>query len=74
MRKDKAKTRLLRTIFLGKRYSQLRDINEQVRYATMNSIFMAAIIPLIVLGLTNIGASYVRAIVNFSIALSALFA
>jgi two-component system chemotaxis sensor kinase CheA len=38
----------------------------------MNYIFMAAIIPLIALGLTNLNASYVRAFVNFAIALLCL--
>jgi two-component system chemotaxis sensor kinase CheA len=71
MSKGKVKG-LLRSILLGKRYSGLKDINEQVRYMTMNSIFMVAIIPLVILGFTNIDASYVRTIVNFSIALFCL--
>ena len=63
---------ILKSIFLGNRYSKLESINEQVRYMTLNCIFLIAIIPLILLGFTNIGDSFVRAIVNFSIALLCL--
>jgi len=60
--------RLLRSIFLGKRYAELTDIKEQVRYMTMNSIFMVAIIPLSILGITMINVDIVRTIMNFAIA------
>lgn len=42
----------LRSFFLGKRYYELTSIDDQVRYMTMNSIFMVAIIPLVLLGIS----------------------
>jgi signal transduction histidine kinase len=59
---------ILRTILIGKRYSQLDNIGEQVRYLTMNGIFMVAIIPLVVLGTTLIGVSALRVGINYFIA------
>ena len=67
MRNNKGKS-LLRTIFLGNRYSELTDVNEQVRYMTMNWIFMVAAIPLIILGITLIDTDISRTIIDFGIA------
>ena len=67
MKKKKGKN-LLRTIFLGNRYSQLNDVNEQVRYMTMNWIFMVATLPLVILGITLINVDITRTFIDFGIA------
>ena len=59
---------LIGSIFLGKRYQELTSINDQVRYLTMNSIFIVASLPLIILGVTLIGVDSVRMIIDFAIA------
>ena len=58
----------LNLIFVGKRYSKLKNINEQVRYLIMNYIFMIASVPLIILGLTLIGVNKITAVSDFSLA------
>ena len=67
MKKTKTKE-ILQSIFLGKRYFELKTINDQVRYMTMNSIFTAAIIPLTILGITMIGVDWFRVFIDFFIA------
>jgi two-component system, chemotaxis family, sensor kinase CheA len=57
-----------RRIFMGKRYSTLTTINDQVRYMTMNAIFMMAIIPLVSLGITMMDVDIMRTGVDFGIA------
>ncbi|MCL2706408.1 MAG: hypothetical protein FWE72_09410, partial [Spirochaetaceae bacterium] len=59
---------ILSSILLGKRYLGLTSISEQVRYMTMNSIFMVAMIPLIILGFTMLPDQIGRAIIDFTIA------
>ena len=67
--KEKKIKRILVSIFLGDRYTKLTSINDQVRYMTMNAIFMAAIIPLTVLGTVMlIEDVLIRAIINYFIA------
>jgi len=67
LKKGKTKELLL-SIFLGKRYNQLTNVKEQVRYMTMNWIFMVAIIPLVILGITQINFDMVRVAIDFGIA------
>ena len=59
---------ILGGIFLGKRYHELQSISDQVRYMTLNSIFMVAIIPLVLLGITMVSTDLIRAIIDFTIA------
>jgi len=67
---DKNKTgSVLRQIFMGKRYSTLTTVNDQVRYMTMNAIFIMAIIPLVSLGITMIDVDIIRTDIDFGIAL-----
>ena len=61
------KRNVLSLIFLGKRYSTLKSISDQARYMTMNAIFMVAIIPLTLIGISLIGAD-LRYIIDFSLA------
>ena len=58
----------IKDIFLGKRYSQITNINEKARYMTMNLIFTIVMVPLIVFGLSAMGEDSVRATINFGIA------
>ena len=54
---------------LGKRYAGLTSIGDQVKYMTMNSIFMVAMIPLVILGITMLPpGEWIRAIIDFAIA------
>ena len=64
---------ILKILFLGKRYYNLADINEQVRYMIMNTIFMIAVIPLMIFGIQNLTEDLTRATINFSIAAGAFF-
>jgi len=64
----------LLSIFLGNRYFHLTNVKEQVRYMTMNWIFMVAIIPLVLLGITQIGVDLSRVIIDFGIAFLCLTA
>jgi signal transduction histidine kinase len=59
---------VLRQIFMGKRYFTLTTINDQVRYMTMNAIFMMAMIPLISLGISMIETDIMRTGIDFGIA------
>jgi Holliday junction resolvasome RuvABC endonuclease subunit len=43
--KEKGIAEIIRTIFVGRRYSRLKNINEQVRYLIMDYAFMVAAIP-----------------------------
>jgi len=61
-------SQMLRLLLLGKRYLGLTSISDQVRYMTMNSIFMVAMIPLIMLGFTMLPTQLGRAIIDFTIA------
>ena len=67
MKKTKTGT-VLRSILLGKRYSELTSISDQVRYMTMNSIFTVAIFPLVILGITMVSTDFTRAVIDFIIA------
>jgi len=64
----------LLSIFLGNRYFHLTNVKEQVRYMTMNWIFMVAIFPLVLLGMTQIGVNLIRVIIDFGIAFLCLAA
>jgi len=66
-KQNNVKSRLL-SIFLGKRYFGLTNVKDQVRYMTMNWIFMVATIPLIVLGISLIDVDISRTIICFFIA------
>jgi len=63
---------LLKSLFLGKRYFQLENVNEQVRYMIMNTIFMLAVIPLTIFGIQGLSVDTTRAGINFTIAVMAL--
>ncbi|MCL2809852.1 MAG: ATP-binding protein [Treponema sp.] len=67
MKKEKVKDILL-SIFLGKRYFEITNVKDQVRYMTMNWIFMVATLPLIILGITLINVNITRTIICFFIA------
>jgi len=67
MKKNPLKSILL-TVFLGNRYFQLTNVKEQVRYMTMNWIFMVATLPLVILGVTQINQDISRTIIDFTIA------
>jgi len=67
MKQNKVKSILL-SIFLGNRYLTLTNVKEQVRYMTMNWIFMVAIVPLVILGFTLINVNISRTIIDFTIA------
>jgi two-component system chemotaxis sensor kinase CheA len=59
---------MLRSIFLGKRYSELKRLNDQVRYMAMNSTFMVASISLVILGIILIKADSLWAITDLALA------
>ena len=61
-----------KTLFLGNRYYKLTNINDQVRYMIMNTIFMIAVIPLTIFGIQELSTDSTRATINFSIAIAAL--
>jgi len=66
---------ILLSVFLGKRYFELTNVKDQVRYMTMNWIFMVAIFPLVILGITLLGQdALVRVIMDFGIAFLCLVA
>ena len=67
MKQSKVKSILL-SIFLGNRYFTLTNVKDQVRYMTMNWIFMVAIVPLVILGFTLINEHISRTIIDFTIA------
>ena len=73
MKQSKVKDILL-FIFLGRRYLGLTNVKEQVRYMTMNWIFMVAIFPLAILGVTMIGRDTSRMFIDFGIAFLCLAA
>ena len=66
---EQRKTSAFRTVLLGKRYYELRDTDDQIRYLTVNYIFMVAVFPLVVFGFMNAIDNQARAIVDFAIAL-----
>jgi len=68
MKKQSKVKSVLLSIFLGKRYFELSNVKDQVRYMTMNWIFMVATIPLIVLGISLIDVDISRTIICFFIA------
>ena len=47
----------------------MTSINDQARYMTMNSIFMVAIVPLVILGISLIQVDKVRTITDLSLAM-----
>ncbi|MCL2070188.1 MAG: methyl-accepting chemotaxis protein [Treponema sp.] len=59
---------LIKTIFLGKRYTQITNLSARARYATMSGILSVAIIPLTIFGVNVMGEDNTRATINFSIA------
>ena len=59
---------VFRRIFMGKRYSTLTTINDQVRYMTMNAIFMMALIPLVTLGISMMDVDIMRTGIDLGIA------
>ncbi|MCL2212149.1 MAG: hypothetical protein FWB95_09535, partial [Treponema sp.] len=61
-----------KTLFLGNRYFQLANINDQVRYMIMNTIFMIAVIPLTIFGIQALSTDSTRAMIDFAIAIAAL--
>ena len=71
MKKGRIKNIII-NILIGKRYWELTNIDDQVRYATINFIFMAGMIPLAIIGITAINADIVRAILDFVMALMCL--
>ena len=73
MKKNKLKDVLV-SVFLGRRYLTVINVKEQVRYMTMNWIFMVAILPLTILGVTMIGRDTSRMIIDFGIAFLCLTA
>jgi len=73
MKNNKAREILL-SVFLGKRYTELVNVKDQVRYMTMNWIFMVAILPLSILGFTMLSQDVSRSIIDFGIAFLCLVA
>ena len=68
--KSKAKKKpadIIRSVLLGRRYNELESIDDQVRYMTMNSIFMVAMVPLLILGITLVRVDLIRAVTDFGI-------
>ncbi|MCL2761699.1 MAG: methyl-accepting chemotaxis protein [Treponema sp.] len=61
-----------KALFLGKRYFQLTNVSEQVRYLIMNTIFMIAVVPLTIFGIQGMSIDTTRATINFAIAIAAL--
>ncbi|MCL2805746.1 MAG: methyl-accepting chemotaxis protein [Treponema sp.] len=61
-----------KTLFMGKRYFQLTNVNDQVRYMIMNTIFMIAVVPLTIFGIQGLSTDTTRAAINFAIAFAAL--
>ena len=56
------------TVFLGNQYAKLTVIEDQVRYLTLNFVFIISSIPLIIFGYTVIITEPVRAYIDFGIA------
>ena len=69
---EKNQPSTLKTLFLGKRYFQLTNVNDQVRYMIMNTIFMIAVVPLTIFGIQGLSGDTTRAAINFIIAFMAL--
>ena len=63
---------MIKNFFLGRRYFQLTDINDQARYMTMNAIFMLVIPPLLYFGLNMVADDFFRGMTTISIVLLAL--
>ena len=59
---------IIKTIFLGKRYSRITSINDKARWMTMNLIFTIVMVPLFLFGISAMEDDPVRAAINFSIA------
>ncbi|MCL2763943.1 MAG: ATP-binding protein [Treponema sp.] len=74
MKKQSKVKSILLSIFLGKRYYELTNVKDQVRYMTMNWIFMVATFPLVILGITLIYVDISRTIMCFTIAFLCLAA
>jgi hypothetical protein len=67
MVEDNNQQNIFKKLILGKRYFSLINVNEQVRYMVMNSIFLTAIIPLTIFGTLGLSVDPVRATINFAI-------
>lgn len=67
MKKGRIKALLL-SVFLGDRYFEITDVKEQVRYMTINWIFIAGFIPLVILGVMSIETNLLQAVLDFIIA------
>jgi len=63
----------LNTIFLGKQYSKLTGITDQIRYLTINYVFIISSLPLIILGYSILKNEPGRAVIDFAIAFACLF-
>jgi len=74
MKKKSKVGKVLLSIFLGNRYYELVNVKDKVRYMTINWIFMVAIFPLTILGITQIGIDTTRVIIDFGIAFLCLSA
>ncbi|MCL2720602.1 MAG: methyl-accepting chemotaxis protein [Treponema sp.] len=61
-----------KTLFLGKRYFELTNVNDQVRFMIMNTIFMLAVVPLTIFGIQGLSGDTTRATINFAIAFASL--
>ncbi|MCL2443476.1 MAG: methyl-accepting chemotaxis protein [Treponema sp.] len=70
--KENKKPSTFKTLFMGKRYFQLDNVNDQVRYMIMNTIFMLAVVPLTIFGIQGLSGDSTRAAINFTIAFMAL--
>jgi len=74
MKKESKVKAVIISVLLGKRYFGLTNVKDQVRYMTMNWIFMVAIFPLVILGITLINVDISRTIMDFTIAFLCLVA
>ena len=57
--------KLLRSIFLGKRFSELKNIEDQARYMTINFMFIVVMATLLILGISLINVDMVRTVIDF---------
>ena len=70
--KENKQPSAFKTLFMGKRYFQLANISDQVRYMIMNTIFTIAVVPLTIFGIQGLSVDATRATINFTIAFMAL--
>ena len=65
---DQKPQSIIQTILLGSRYAKITNINERARYATMTGIFVLAMIPLTIFGISSMEYDTTRAMIDFAIA------